>query len=124
MMLFWNRNVWSETGSTKTVKRNWKNLIVIPNKLIIEGHTDSRPYSNDGNGYTNFELSTDRSNSARRILVSGGLDADRIDEVRGYADTKLSDKNDPFNLVNRRISVIIKFATEEPKWKINYSWRW
>jgi chemotaxis protein MotB len=99
----------------KLLKEIGKNLTVIPNKLIIEGHTDSRPYSNDGRGYTNFELSSDRANSARRILVSGGLDAKRIDEVRGYADTELSDTKDPFNLVNRRISVIIKFATEEPK---------
>ncbi|MBK7632343.1 MAG: OmpA family protein [Ignavibacteriales bacterium] len=99
----------------KLLKEIGKNLIVIPNKLIIEGHTDSRPYSNDGIGYTNFELSSERANSARRILVSGGLDSRRIDEVRGYADTRLSDKNDPYNLVNRRISVIIKFATEEPK---------
>lgn len=99
----------------KLLKEIGKNLIVIPNKLIIEGHTDSRPYSNDGIGYTNFELSSERANSARRILVSGGLDSRKIDEVRGYADTRLSDKNDPYNLVNRRISVIIKFATEEPK---------
>jgi chemotaxis protein MotB len=92
-----------------------KNLQTIPNKLIIEGHTDARPYPNDGRGYTNFELSVDRSNSARRILVANGLEAGRIDEVRGYADTKLLDKNDPFNLVNRRISVIIKFITEKPE---------
>ncbi len=99
----------------KLLKEIGKNLIVIPNKLIIEGHTDSRPYSNDGLGYTNFELSTDRSNSARRILVSSGLSLSRIDEVRGYADTRLSDKKDPYSLVNRRISIIIKFDTEEPK---------
>ena len=91
------------------------NLQSIPNKIIIEGHTDSRPYPNDGRGYTNFELSVDRSNSARKVLVSNGLDAGRVDEVRGYADTRLLDKNDPFNLVNRRISIIIKFATESPK---------
>jgi chemotaxis protein MotB len=92
-----------------------KNLTAIPNKIIIEGHTDSRPYPNGGSGYTNFELSVDRANSSRRVIVSGGLDAGRIDEVRGYADTRLLDKNDPFNLVNRRISIIIKFATETPK---------
>jgi len=92
-----------------------KNLEMISNKLIIEGHTDSRPYPNGGSGYTNFELSVDRSNSARKTLVANGLDAGRVDEVRGYADTRLLDKNDPFNLVNRRISVIIKFNTENPK---------
>jgi chemotaxis protein MotB len=99
----------------KLLREIGKNLVVIPNKLIIEGHTDSRPYSNDGRGYTNFELSTDRSNSARRVIISGGLDESRIDEVRGYADTRLMDKKDPFNLVNRRISIIIKFATEGSK---------
>ncbi len=99
----------------KLLKEIGKNLNSIPNKLIIEGHTDARPYQNGGGGYTNFELSSDRANSARRILVSGGLEFGRIIEVRGYADTRLSDKKDPFNLVNRRISVIIKFDTEEPK---------
>lgn len=117
-----NDNVFFEIGTSqlrpeaqKLLKKIGKDLVVIPNKLIIEGHTDSRPYSNDGNGYTNYELSTDRANSARRVIVSGGLDFGRVDEVRGYADTRLSDKKDPFNLVNRRISIIIKFATEIPK---------
>lgn len=91
-----------------------KELGKIANKLIIEGHTDSRLYSNDGRGYTNFELSTDRANSARRTLVESGLESNRIDEVRGYADTRLLDKSDPYNLVNRRISIIIKFTTEAP----------
>jgi chemotaxis protein MotB len=92
-----------------------KNLVDIPNKIIIEGHTDARPYSNIGGGYSNFELSADRANAARRALVEDGLSIGRIDEVRGYADTRLLDKNDPFNLVNRRVSIIIKFATEVPK---------
>lgn len=117
-----NDNVFFEIGTSqlrpeaqKLLKEIGKNLTIIPNKLIIEGHTDSRPYSNDGGGYTNFELSTDRANSARRVILSGGLEIGRIDEVRGYADTRLLDKKDPFNLVNRRISIIIKFATEIPK---------
>lgn len=92
-----------------------KNLVDIPNKIIIEGHTDARPYSNNGGGYSNFELSVDRANAARRTLVEDGLSTGRIDEVRGYADTRLLDKQDPFNLVNRRVSIIIKFATEVPK---------
>jgi chemotaxis protein MotB len=117
-----NDDVFFEIGTSelrpeaqKLLREIGKNLMVIPNKLIIEGHTDSRPYPNDGRGYTNFELSTDRANSARRVIISGGLDNGRIDEVRGYADTRLMDKKDPFNLVNRRISIIIKFATEGPK---------
>lgn len=117
-----NNAVFFEIGTStlkpnakKLLKEIAKNLEMISNKIIIEGHTDSRPYPNNGSGYTNFELSTDRSNAARRIIVEGGLSAGRVDEVRGYADTRLMDKNDPFNLVNRRISIIIKFATEVPK---------
>ena len=117
-----NDDVFFEIGTSelkpqakKLLAEIGKDLEAIPNKIIIEGHTDARPYQNNGGGYTNFELSADRSNSARRIMINGGLNASRIDEVRGYADTKLLDKEDPFNLVNRRISIIIKFATEVPK---------
>lgn len=97
------------------VEKIGKNLAAIPNKIIIEGHTDSRPYSGGNVGYSNYELSCDRANSARRILLNSGLQNERIDEIRGYADTRLSDKEDPFSVVNRRVSIIIKFASEEPK---------
>jgi chemotaxis protein MotB len=80
----------------------------MPNKLVLEGHTDGRPYSRP-DGYTNFELSAERANSARRILVKNGVDAKQIDEVRGYADTRLRDPANPFNITNRRISVLVKF---------------
>ena len=80
----------------------------IPNHLILEGHTDSRRYSSVL-GYTNFELSTDRANSARRVLAAEGLAGERFDEVRGYADTKLRNTADPLDAVNRRISIILKF---------------
>jgi len=83
----------------------------LPNHVIIEGHTDSRKYSK-ANGYTNFELSADRANSARRILVTQGLREGQIDEIRGYADTKLRNKNDRFDATNRRISIMIKFEGE------------
>jgi chemotaxis protein MotB len=89
-------------------------LIKLPNNIIIEGHTDSRPYSGDGSGYTNFELSADRSNSARRALaVSNASLSRQIAEIRGYADKKLRDQADPFNIVNRRISIIVKFTAED-----------
>ncbi len=80
----------------------------LPNHLILEGHTDSRRYSS-ALGYTNFELSTDRANSARRVLVASGLAEDRFDEVRGYADTMLRNTADPLDAANRRISIILKF---------------
>ena len=92
-----------------------KNLSLLNNKIIIEGHTDSRPYTNQVRNFSNFELSCDRANSARRILLSGGLTSEKIDEVRGYADTRLLDKTDPYNLVNRRISVIVKYSSDDPK---------
>jgi chemotaxis protein MotB len=99
----------------KLLEQIGKNLATIDNKIVIEGHTDSRPYGKDGSGYSNFELSVDRANSARRELVASGLKLERINEVRGYADTRLLDKNDPYNLVNRRISIVILFDSEEPK---------
>mgnify|MGYP001281251463 CR=1 FL=1 len=80
----------------------------IPNKIAIEGHTDARPLNNGGN-YTNYELSVDRANSARRTLIRGGVREDQIDEIRGFADNRLRDKKNPFAIVNRRISIIIKY---------------
>ncbi|MBI3579711.1 MAG: OmpA family protein, partial [Ignavibacteriales bacterium] len=83
----------------------------LPNKVIVEGHTDSRPYSNS-NGYTNFELSADRANSARRVLITNGVRKDQITEVRGYADSKLKNQADPFDAANRRTSIIIQFESK------------
>ncbi len=80
----------------------------LPNKIIVEGHTDSRPYSR-ADGYTNFELSAERANSARRILVVHGVKEHQIDEVRGYADSRLRNAKDPFDVTNRRISIIIEW---------------
>ena len=112
-----SKDLFFEIGTAKLTKeaelllrKIGDELAKIPNKIIIEGHTDSRPYSNDGNGYTNFELSADRANSARRALISGDLTASHIFEVRGYADRELRDKSDPFSFVNRRISIIVKYS--------------
>jgi chemotaxis protein MotB len=81
----------------------------LPNHVILEGHTDSRKYSRD-DGYTNFELSADRANSARRIIVHNGVRPGQVDEVRGYADTRLKNAVDPLDVTNRRISIIVKFT--------------
>ncbi|MCX6151067.1 MAG: OmpA family protein [Ignavibacteriales bacterium] len=82
----------------------------LDNSIIIEGHTDARPYENGGLGYTNYELSTDRANSARRALIMGGVKEVQINEIRGYADKKLKNPGDPFSIVNRRVSIIVKYT--------------
>jgi len=81
--------------------------------LLIEGHTDAKPYSAP-NGYSNWELSADRANSARRLLAEAGLSAERIGQVRGFADRRLRNKDDPFNPSNRRISVLVQYMDTGP----------
>jgi chemotaxis protein MotB len=84
----------------------------LPNKIVVEGHTDGRPYSR-ADGYTNFELSSERANSARRILVKNGVSEKKIDEIRGYADTRLRDPEHPYDIINRRISILVKFKEQQ-----------
>jgi chemotaxis protein MotB len=81
-------------------------LVKLPNKIAIEGHTDSRPYGRPD--YSNWELSADRANAARRVLSELGLAEDRISQVRGFADQRLMKKDDPTNPSNRRISIIVR----------------
>ena len=81
-------------------------LVKLPNKVAIEGHTDSNPFGRSD--YSNWELSADRANAARRILSSAGISDDRISQVRGFADQRLLVKNDPTNPSNRRISIIVR----------------
>jgi chemotaxis protein MotB len=81
-------------------------LVKIPNKIAIEGHTDARPYGRPD--YSNWELSADRANAARRTLMESGLDDSRISQVRGFADQRLLKKDDPASPSNRRISIIVR----------------
>ncbi len=83
----------------------------LPNNIVIEGHTDSKPFSNGG-AYTNWELSTDRANSARRLMEENGLRPDQVKQVRGFADQQLRKPDDPENPSNRRISLIVKYLRE------------
>lgn len=80
----------------------------LPNHVILEGHTDSRPYVGLPS-YTNWELSADRANAARRILDNRGLRPDQVSSVVGYADRRLDNKADPLDAANRRISIIVQF---------------
>ncbi|NWF84695.1 MAG: OmpA family protein [Bryobacteraceae bacterium] len=89
-------------------------LSKLPNSLLIEGHTDAKPYASV-NGYSNWELSADRANTARRLLTESGIPMERIGQVRGFADRRLRDKLNAFNPENRRISVLVQYM--EPQMK-------
>ena len=82
-------------------------LKTLPNSLLIEGHTDATQYSTD-TSYSNWELSADRANSARRLLQQNGVRPDQVTQVRGYADQLLRVKGDPYDPSNRRISILVK----------------
>ncbi len=82
------------------------NINKLPNKVIVEGHTDSIPYS--GKEYSNWELSTERASSSRRELEANGLAPGRIVRVAGYADTDPLIKENPADPQNRRISITLK----------------
>jgi chemotaxis protein MotB len=82
----------------------------MPNKIVIEGHTDARPFSNDKT-YSNWELSSDRANAARRIMQDNGMKEGQIKQVRGFAAQYLRVEKDPNDPSNRRISVIILFKS-------------
>jgi len=88
-----------------------KQITGIPNAIVIEGHTDAKPYG-EGAEYTNWELSSDRANAARRVLMKNGLPSNRIAQVRGYADQNLRDIKDPLNPANRRVTIIVKFSVD------------
>jgi chemotaxis protein MotB len=92
-----------------------KQLGALPNKLLIEGHTDSKPFNGDRE-YTNWELSADRANAARRLMEKGGLKPGQVGQVRGFAEQNLRMPDDPANPSNRRVSVIVQFlaATDPP----------
>ena len=83
----------------------------LPNKLSIEGHTDSKPYAPSAT-YGNWELSTDRANAARRIMQANGIKADQITQVRGFADQRLRKPDAPLDPANRRISLIVQYIVK------------
>src|SRR5271169_5447741 len=85
----------------------------LPNKLALEGHTDSKPYG-EGSSYSNWELSTDRANAARRMVQLQGIRADQVTQVRGFADQRLRKPNDPLDPSNRRISLIVQYLEKKP----------
>lgn len=83
----------------------------LPNKLSIEGHTDSQPYAPSA-AYGNWELSSDRANAARRVMQASGIRPDQVTQVRGFADQRLRKPDAPLDPSNRRISVIVQYIVK------------
>ena len=81
----------------------------LPNKISIEGHTDSKPYAQSGN-YSNWELSSDRANAARRLMQANGVGSNQVTQVRGFADQRLRKADDSLDPSNRRISLIVQYV--------------
>jgi len=79
----------------------------VPNRISLSGHTDATPYYGGESGYSNWELSADRSNAARRELLAGGMRDARIARVVGLSSSVLLDASDPVSPVNRRVSIIV-----------------
>jgi len=87
----------------------------MPNQIVIEGHTDSRPFRNvvPTAGYGNWELSSDRANAARRLLHGFGIRPAQVVEVRGFADQKLLFPANPNDPRNRRVSLVVRLQNAE-----------
>jgi len=80
----------------------------LPNKVSIEGHTDSKPYSGK-RAYDNWDLSSERANEARRLMQAEGVRSDQVSQVRGFADQRLRLPQQPEDPSNRRVSVIVQY---------------
>ncbi len=83
----------------------------LPNKLSIEGHTDSTPCAPSA-AFGNWELSSDRANAARRVMQANGIRADQVTQVRGFADQRLRKPDAPLDPSNRRISLIVQYIAK------------
>ncbi|SFD70467.1 chemotaxis protein MotB [Thiohalospira halophila DSM 15071] len=84
-----------------------RTLSRVPFKLVVSGHTDATPYSGSKEDYTNWELSSDRANAARRALLDGGLPETHIERVTGLAASELYNHRYPLDPSNRRVSVLV-----------------
>jgi chemotaxis protein MotB len=79
----------------------------VPNRISLSGHTDASQYFGGERGYSNWELSADRSNAVRRELIAGGMEENRIARVVGLSSSVLLDPDDPYDPINRRVSIIV-----------------
>jgi len=113
----WAKGTFFDSGSAQLNGDGSEMLITLaqelgklPNKLSIEGHTDSQPYSSAT--YGNWELSSDRANAARRVMQAHGIRPDQVTQVRGFADQRLRKPDAPLDPANRRISLIVQYIVK------------
>jgi chemotaxis protein MotB len=93
---------------TRDILRNIGSVLnSVDNRISLTGHTDAQPYAGGASSFGNWELSTNRANASRREMVAGGLTDAKVMRVVGLASTVLFDKQDPYNPVNRRISIVV-----------------
>jgi chemotaxis protein MotB len=113
-----SKGLFFDIGSAKLKPEAMKLLRLIaaeigklPNNVVVEGYTDARPYVTPG--YSNWELSADRANAARKLLEENGLRKDQITEVRGYADRYLRQPDKPLDFSNRRVNILVALLKKE-----------
>ena len=114
------KGLFFESGNMKPSEKGEELLVLLakqlgelPNHILIEGHTDASQFKSE-DGYGNWELSVDRANAARKLMQATGLRADQVVQVRGFADQRLRETNDPNAASNRRISVIVQYQDRKP----------
>jgi chemotaxis protein MotB len=115
------KDTFFDSGSTQ-LSANGRDMLValarqlgtLPNKISVEGHTDAQPYTH-GKDYTNWELSSDRANAARRLIQDSGLGKNQVTQVRGYADQNLRKPEAPFDPSNQRITLLVHYLSNESK---------
>ncbi len=96
-----------QDSARKLMEEVAKIIAPLPNKITISGHTDATPFRAGVGGYSNWELSADRANASRRVLVANGVSDSRLALVVGKADKDPLLPNDPSASQNRRISVVV-----------------
>ncbi len=116
-----NSPAFFEPGSAKLLQQSAIILITIAgelgklqNHLVIEGHTDASPGGQDG--YTNWELSADRANSARALMDVSGLYAGQVRQVRGFADKVPMITGNPSDPRNRRVTILVLYKSLEDRY--------
>ena len=93
--------------ATQILHEIGKTLNAVPNRISLSGHTDATPYQGSEKNYNNWDLSIDRANAARQALIAGGMDGSKVLRVLGLAAAVPLNKHDPYDPINRRISIFV-----------------